>query len=269
MAPLAWWFLTSIRPMSARFSIAGDVFFDFTPTFANYAVALFGGDLSLANLFRLGSDNTFDSRLPLVSSVVIAVGATVLTLALSTPAAYALSRLAFPGRRAALGALLVQRMLPPIAIIIPAVYLIRDLDLYDTHAAVMLLHGLMNIPIAVLLMKSFFDDIPREIDDAATIDGASRAQAFLRVLLPMMKGGLAATAVLCFTFSWTEFLLSLFLTTSVRTLPVKIATFGSSIGQLGGVVAALGTSAMVPGFVFILLVQRHLVRGLSLGAMKD
>jgi multiple sugar transport system permease protein len=128
---------------------------------------------------------------------------------------------------------------------------------------------LINLPLAVLLLKSFFDDVPREIDEAALIDGASRGQTFWRVVLPMMRGGLAATAVLCFIFSWTEFLLSLFLTTEIRTVPVKISTFVTSTATEWGYITALGTSAIVPSFIFILLVQKHLVRGLTLGSLKE
>ena len=101
------------------------------------------------------------------------------------------------------------------------------------------------------------------------IDGASRWKTFRRVVLPMVRGGIAATAVLCFIFSWTEFMLSLFLTTSIRTLPVKITTFVTSTGTEWGFITALGTTAIVPAFIFILLVQRHLVRGLTLGSLKD
>jgi multiple sugar transport system permease protein len=108
-----------------------------------------------------------------------------------------------------------------------------------------------------------------EVDEAAMIDGATRFQIFRRIVLPLVKSGVAATAVLCFVFSWTEFLLSLFLTTSIRTLPVKISTFVTSTGTEWGFIAALGTSAMLPSFIFILLVQRQLVRGLTLGSLKE
>jgi multiple sugar transport system permease protein len=121
----------------------------------------------------------------------------------------------------------------------------------------------------VLLLKSFFDDVPKDVDEAAMIDGATRWQTFWKVILPMVKGGVAATAVLCFIFSWTEFLLSLFLTTSIRTVPVKISTFVTSTGTEWGFITALGTSAIIPSFIFILLVQKHLVRGLTLGSLKD
>jgi len=164
---------------------------------------------------------------------------------------------------------LSQRFMPPIAIIVPMVFMFHFLRLLDTRLGLIIVDTLMNLPICVLLMKSFFDDVAQEIDEAAMIDGASRLQTFLRVVLPLVKGGVAATAVLCFIFSWTEFLLSLFLTNSIRTLPVKISTFVTSTGTEWGFIAALGTSAMLPSFIFILLVQRQLVRGLTLGSLKE
>ena len=107
------------------------------------------------------------------------------------------------------------------------------------------------------------------VDEAAMIDGATRFQTFRKIVLPMVKGGIAASAVLVFIFCWTEFLLSLFLTTEIRTVPVKIQTFVTSTGNEWGFIAALGTAAMIPGFIFILLVQKNLVRGLTLGSLKE
>ena len=164
---------------------------------------------------------------------------------------------------------LAQRMMPPIAVAIPIFFMFRDLGLRDTHLGLILAHTLINLPLAVLLMKSFFDDVPQELDEAAMIDGAARLQCFARVVLPLVRGGLAATAVLCFIFSWTEFLLSLQLTTSIRTIPVKISTFVTSTGTEWGFITALGSAAILPSFLFILLVQKHLVRGLTLGSLKD
>jgi multiple sugar transport system permease protein len=152
---------------------------------------------------------------------------------------------------------------------VPLVFIFHDLGLRDTHTGLIIAHTLINVPIALLLLKSFMDDIPKEIDQAAMIDGATRFQVFWMVILPMAKGGVAATAVLCFVFSWTEFLLSLFLTNSIRTIPVKITTYVTSTGSEWGYISALGTSAIVPSFIFIMLVQRHLVRGLTMGAIKD
>ncbi|TPJ52449.1 carbohydrate ABC transporter permease [Mesorhizobium sp. B2-6-4] len=277
MFPIAWWALSSIKPYSAIFDRSGPVYTDFTPTPDNYRVTLLGVsrvDIGMeqggeaAGVIK-GGASSYDSRQSLLDSAIIAVGSTALTLLLATLAAYCLSRMQFSGQQSFLFWILSQRFMPPIAIVVPVVFMFRDLGLRDTYTGLILVHSLVNLPLAVLLLKSFFDDVPREVDEAALIDGATRWQTFRRVVLPMVKGGIAATAVLCFIFSWTEFLLSLFLTTSIRTVPVKISTFVTSTATEWGYITALGTSAIIPSFIFILLVQRHLVRGLTLGSLKE
>ena len=157
-------------------------------------------------------------------------------------------------------------MMPPVAVAIPMFFIFKQFSLLDTYIGVILIHGLMNLPLAVLLLKSFFDDI----DESALLDGASRWTIFRRIVLPMAKGGIAATAVLCFIFSWTEFLFVLTLTqTGLKTVPVVSSTFVTSIGTAWGNMAALGAAAIVPAFIVILLVQRHLVRGLTMGSLKQ
>jgi len=270
--PIAWFALTSIKPISAVFNKDRVVVFDFKPTFDNYRVTVLGGRKSDANssiLMGTSGEGAYDGRSSILSSLIIAISSTFLATSVSLLAAYALSRLAFRGSQGYMHWVLSQRFLPPIAIIIPLVFIFRDLGLRDTHLGIIIAHTLINIPIALLLLKSFFDDVPVEVDQAAMIDGATRFQCFYLVVLPMIKGGIAATAVLCFIFSWTEFLLSLFLTNSIRTIPVKITTFVTSTGSEWGYISALGTAAIIPGFIFILLVQNHLVRGLTMGAIKD
>lgn len=272
--PIAWFALTSIKPISAVFNKDRVVVFDFEPTFENYRVTILGGRKSDTNTdSNLGmgtsGEGAYDGRGSILSSLIIAISSTFLATTVSLLAAYALSRLSFRGSQGYMHWVLSQRFLPPIAIIIPLVFIFRDLGLRDTHLGIILAHTLINIPIALLLLKSFFDDVPVEVDQAAMIDGATRFQCFYLVVLPMIKGGIAATAVLCFIFSWTEFLLSLFLTNSIRTIPVKITTFVTSTGSEWGYISALGTAAIIPGFIFILLVQNHLVRGLTMGAIKD
>lgn len=272
--PIAWFGLTSIKPISAIFNKDGIVVFDFVPTYENYQVTLFGQqsiDVSQNSRSDFGTSggNSYDGRGSILSSLIVAIGSTFLATTIGILAAYGLSRLQFRGSQGMLHWILSQRFLPPIAIIIPMVFIFRDLGLRDTHLGLIIAHTLINVPIAVLLLKSFIDDIPRDIDEAAMIDGATRFQVFWKVIMPMAKGGMAATAVLCFIFSWTEFLLSLFLTNSIRTIPVKITTFVTSTGSEWGYISALGTSAIIPGFIFILLVQNHLVRGLTMGAIKD
>lgn len=272
--PIAWFALTSVKPISAVFNKDRVVVFDFEPTFDNYRVTVLGGrkgDTSSSSSIGMGTsgEGAYDGRGSIVSSLIIAISSTFLATSISLLAAYALSRLAFRGSQGYMHWILSQRFLPPIAIIIPLVFIFRDLGLRDTHFGIIIAHTLINIPIAVLILKSFFDDVPIEVDQAAMIDGATRFQCFYMVVLPMIKGGIAATAVLCFIFSWTEFLLSLFLTNSIRTIPVKITTFVTSTGSEWGYISALGTAAIIPGFIFILLVQNHLVRGLTMGAIKD
>lgn len=274
MFPIFWWGLTSIKPISAIFNKDGIVVFDFVPTFDNYRVTILGqtreeikGDATI-NMGTAGV-NSYDGRKTISDSIIIAIGSTILTIVIALAASYPLSRMRFRSSQLYMNWILSQRFLPPIAIIVPLVFIFHDLGLRDTHLGLILVHTLMNLPIALLLLKSFMDDVPKDVDEAAMIDGANRWQCFRRVVLPMVKGGIAATAVLCFVFSWTEFLLSLFLTNSIRTLPVKITTFVTSTGSEWGFISALGTSAVIPSFIFILLVQKHLVRGLTMGAIKD
>ena len=272
--PIAWWGLTSVKPISAVFDKDRIVVFDFEPTLENYRVTVLGYSKRGSKedgktLMGTSGNNSYDGRSSIVSSVIVAVGSTLVTTIMALLASYGLSRMRFWGSQGYLNWILSQRFLPPVAIIVPLVFIFHDMGLRDTHTGLIIAHTLINIPIAVLLLKSFMDDIPIDIDQAAMIDGATRFQCFWMVILPMVKGGLAATAVLCFVFSWTEFLLSLFLTNSIRTIPVKITTYVTSTGSEWGYISALGTSAILPSFIFILLVQRHLVRGLTMGAIKD
>ncbi len=280
MFPIFWWALTSIKPISAIFDKDRVVFFDFIPTTINYAVTLFGQSRSQIAIdeglgMGVAGTSAYDSRQTIIDSVVVSVGSTAFTMFVAVLASYALSRMQFRGRATFINWVLGQRFMPPIAILIPLVTLykgagLRDTDnLYMGYLGLILIYALMNLPIAVLLMKSFFDDVPKDVDEAAMIDGATRWQSFRKIILPLVKGGIAASAVLCFIFSWTEFLLSLFLTTDIRTVPVKIQTFVTSTGNEWGFIAALGTAAAIPSFIFILLVQRHLVRGLTLGSLKE
>ena len=280
MFPIFWWALTSIKPISAVFDKDRVNFFDFVPTFINYGVTLFGQSRSQLAIDQgigmgVGGAEAYDSRQSIMESIIISLGTTVITMTIAVFAAYAISRMMFRGRNSYLNWVLGQRFMPPIAILVPLVTIyktagLRDTDnLYMGYFGLMMIYALMNLPIAVLLMKSFLDDVPKDVDEAAMIDGATRFQTFRKIVLPMVKGGIAASAVLVFIFSWTEFLLSLFLTTEIRTVPVKIQTFVTSTGNEWGFIAALGTAAIILSFIFILLVQKNLVRGLTLGSLKE
>ena len=252
--PLFWWALTSIKPADAVFNKDGVVWFDFTPTLANYAVTLLGY-----------GPGFFNAQPAIRDSLIVAIGATLLTLAAALPGAYALSSADIRSGRGFLAWMVFQRIAPPIAVIVPLVSLYHGIGLHNTLTGVIFAHAAINLPVALLLLKSFFDDVPRSVGEAAMIDGATSVQTFFRIYLPMVRSGIAATAVLCFIFSWTEFLMALFLTSTIRLLPVQLSLVTT---PTWGFNAALGTAMVVPAFVFVLLVQRHLVRGLTLGLEK-
>jgi multiple sugar transport system permease protein len=271
--PILWWALASIKPTQEILSVPPKLL-DFDPTLNWYRVVLGNADPTRLNLETTGSvgrgsgGSTFFSLPYLRDSAVVGVGSTALVLLLAAPAAYAMSRFTLRWRRDLAFWILSQRMMPPIVAAFPLFFIFRQLGWIDTYHGLILVHAAMNVPLAVLLLMSFFDEVPRDLDDAAMVDGATRFGAFLNSLT-LVRGGLVATAVLAFIFSWNEFLLSLVLTTGiVRTVPVASSTFTTAFITEWGYLAALGIASMVPIFVFILIVQRHLVRGLTLGAVK-
>ena len=162
-------------------------------------------------------------------------------------------------------AVFLARVAPPIATIIPIYVTFRTIGLNDTWAGLILAHTAMNAPLAILLLKSFIDEVPREMFEAAKIDGATDLQSLFKILIPNISGGLATTAILCFIFSWTEFIMATYLTDSLHMLPVQLSILRMADW---GPVAALTTATLVPSFVAILLVRKNLVRGLTWGLQK-
>jgi multiple sugar transport system permease protein len=252
--PIIWWALSAFTPSDALLEPRRALTFDYKPTLDYFALTLFGEGGSI-----------YDSRESLRDSLIVALLSTAVALVAAIPMAYALSTFAFRHKSRLLLAVLLQRFLPPIAIVFPLVGLYHSIGLLDTRLGVALAHAALNLPFAILLLKSFFDDVPPEISEAAKLDGATRGQSFFKVVLPLVKGGIAATAVLCFIFSWTEFLLSLFLTQNLRLVPVQA---GILVMNMWGLISAMTTAALVPAFIFVLLVQKHLVRGLTMGLYK-
>ena len=267
--PLYYWITTAFKNARDIFDRPPNVWV-FEPTVKNFE-EVFGISLGfLRQQEVLPGGGNFYMAPRLWDSIVVAIGSTTLSVMIATLAAYALSRLDFKNRHLFVGWVLSTRMMPPVAVAIPLFFIYKDVGLLDSYTGIILIHAVMNLPLAVLLMKSFFDDIPREIDESAIIDGASRWLIFRRVILPMAKGGIAATAILCFIFSWTEFVFVLTLTqTGLKTVPVVSSSFVTSTGTAWGNMAALGAAAMIPAFIFILLVQKQLVRGLTLGSLKQ
>jgi multiple sugar transport system permease protein len=267
--PIFLWITVAFKKERDIFSLPPTLI-NFQPTMASFE-KVFGISFGFQRgLEVLPGGGNFYMLPRLWDSIVIAVASTALTVVVATLAAYALSRLRFRGQHHFVFWVLSTRMMPPVAVAIPIFFIYKNFNLLDTYQGIILVHALMNMPLAVLLLKSFFDDIPAEIDEAALIDGASRFLIFRKIVMPMAIGGVAATAVLCFIFSWTEFLFVLTLTqTGIKTVPVVSSTFVTSTGTAWGNMAALGTAAILPAFVFVLLVQKNLVRGLTLGSLKQ
>jgi multiple sugar transport system permease protein len=204
----------------------------------------------------------------LKDSLIIATASTVLALAVSVPTAYSISRFAVGGQHLAMWILSV-RMFPPVVSAIPFFLLFRKLDLLDTHLALIIAYLTFNVPFIVWLVKGFFDDLPRDLEEAALVDGATRWKAFVGVALPLAVPGVVTAGLLAFMFAWNEFLLALFLTRSeVRTLPVGLSSLVGGHEILWGQIGALAVMAIVPVIVLALVLQRYVVRGLTLGAVK-
>jgi len=210
-----------------------------------------------------------DATGPIVHSIVSATGGTLLAMAAGVFTAYGIARFRAGGSFLPFQ-ILQLRMFPPVAIVIPLLIMYSYLHLVDTYWGLILIYGAVTFPFAVWLMRSFFVEVPREISEAAIVDGCSQWGAFFKAVLPQVRGGLAATALFVFILNWSDFLLALVLTSNrVQTAPVFLNSLQSAgAGQEYGPQAALGLVLIVPPAVFGLAIQRYLVRGLTFGAIK-
>ncbi|MFG0319517.1 MAG: carbohydrate ABC transporter permease [Planctomycetota bacterium JB042] len=191
---------------------------------------------------------------------------TVLSVLVALPAAYAFSRTRFLGDKHLFFWLLSNRMAPPAVFLLPFLELYSSVGLFDTPLAVALAHMLFNVPLAVWILEGFMSGVPREIDETAKLDGYSFPRFFVRIFLPLIKGGVGVTAFFCFTFSWVELLLARTLT-SVDAKPIA-ATMTRTVSAAGmdwGVLAAAGVLTLVPGVVVIGFVRNHVAKGFALG----
>ncbi len=204
-----------------------------------------------------------------LNSLIVASLNTLLCLMIGSMAAYGLARFKFRGADNLAFWILSIRMMPPVAAIIPIYILMKNLGLLDTPWCLVITYLTFNLPFVVWMMKGFFEEIPREIEESALIDGCSDFSVFFRIALPLVAPGLAATAIMVFIFSWNEFLFALILTgTKAVTLPVGIIGYMKETGINWGYMTAGGILALIPVIVFMVLVQKHLVKGLTLGALK-
>jgi multiple sugar transport system permease protein len=205
----------------------------------------------------------------IVNSLIVAISAVSLCIVIGVPAAYAFSRFPIPGKEGWFYMILTFRMAPAVVLALPLYLIFSRTGLQGTYLAPILAHSTFTLPFVIWLMRSFFNDIPREIDDAAMSDGYSRAGAFFHAVLPLVKSGIVAVALFSIIFSWNEFLYGLILTSDItRPVASQIPSLIRPHGTLWGEVSALATTASIPVAILIFALQRQLVRGLSFGAVK-
>jgi multiple sugar transport system permease protein len=272
--PVLWIVLTAFKTLNDALAVPPKLFpfrvpglsedFSFTPTLQNF-VGVFSRAYSQgAAAIDTGFAHFF------FNSVFVAGMSVLLALIFGTVAAYGFSRYALKGNDTYLFIILSTRMLPPIVVIIPIFLMFRITGLSGTYAGIILLYTTFNLPFTIWMMKSFFDELSRDVEDAARLDGSSESRVFFRICLPQVKAGLAATAVFGLILTWNEFLFALLLTgIETRTVPVAMAqTIGGDIGVRWGLLAATETLFLVPVIVVTFLLQHHLLRGVTFGTVK-
>jgi multiple sugar transport system permease protein len=204
------------------------------------------------------------------NSVLVAGCTTVITVVLSIGAGYSLSRLHLPHEELILGSLLLVSMFPQISIAGPVWRILRSLGLLNTHVGLIVPYVTLTLPLGIWILATFFRELPRDLEDAALIDGWSPLQALLRVIVPLSAPGVFTAAILVFIYAWNEFFFALLIMTERQhqTLPVGIALFQGEFTLPWGEIAAASTVATVPLVLLVLLFQRRIVRGLSAGAIR-
>lgn len=203
------------------------------------------------------------------NSLVVGLSTTVLSLVFGSLAGYSFARLNIKGKEKWAFLILLCKMIPAGALVVPMYYIVRKLGLANTYVGLIIAHTTFSLPFVVWMMRSFFQEIPVELELAAMVDGCSRLGAFLRITAPLAAPGLTATGILTLLLSWNEFLFALVLSgRSTRTLPIGISAFVGSVSIDWGGSSAAAVVAMVPVFIAGLMVQKYLVRGLTMGAVK-
>ncbi len=250
--PLLWALLTSLMTAIETTTVPATLF-PTHPTIASYVTALQG---DIGHYY--------------VNSVIVAVSSTVITMVLSILSAYAFARLRFRWKTATLLFVLFFSLFPPIVQVIPIYQILQNLHLLNTLGGLILPYSIFGLPLAVLVLMAFFQDVPFEIEEAAIVDGLSRFQTFLRIVLPITLPGLFATAIIVFVEDWNEYLFALNYTSSnTYTLPVGIVNISQTEFTTNfGVLSAAMILSVIPLVVLILLLERRVVAGLTAGALK-
>jgi len=248
--PIYWLFMISFKTPEEIFS-SPPVWYPASIQFENFAV-----------LFRDGDAVT------VWNSLFVAGVSTVLAMFLGTLCAYSLARFRTGGDNLAVW-IISQRMIPPIAIVFPLFLLYVWLGWVDTYHGLILLYTAFNLPYVIWMMRGYIEDIPRELEESALVDGCTRWQVLVRVIFPMARTGLFATAVFTFVFAWNDFIFALVMTRSeVTTYPVQVTHYFGAQSNFWAKIAAMSVLGAAPVFVAVAFLQRYLVRGITMGAVK-
>ena len=251
ISPILWMVSTAFKTGNQAF--AQNIQWFFTPTLDNFITVLTGTNFGPA----------------LINSIQVSIISTLIALVLGSGIAYPLARFNLPWKQGLAGTILSLRIVPPIVTIIPLFLVMRTIGLNGTLISIITLHVFMNLPLAIWLLRGFYEDVPVEIEEAAQMDGLGHFSTFFRIVLPLAMPGVASTALLCFVFSWNEFLFASILSNaSSQTVTVALTQYVTPVGTQWTQIMAAGTLVAIPVWIAALCAQKYLVRGLSFGAVK-
>ena len=284
LIPITWIILTGFKSVTSSITYPPEVFFEpslegyvnlfttRTRQSKEYLEALPPPETWYEELVRsremvIAGPSKFFGRY--ANSLIIGFGATFLSVFLGALAAYAFSRFKIPLKDDLMFFILSTRMFPPIAVAVPIFIMYRKIGLGDTHLGMIILYTVVNLSLAVWLLKGFMDEIPKEYEEAAMIDGYSRLQAFFKVVLPQAMTGIAATAIFCMIFSWNEYAFAVLLTQfNAQTAPPFIPTIIGEGGLDWPAIGAGTTLFLLPVMIFTIILRKHLLRGITFGAVR-
>lgn len=260
--PVAWIVLTAFKTHTDALAIPP--VWLFTPTLENFVQVFSRAYSAGAAAVGTGFERFF------VNSIFISGTSVLIALVLGTAASYGFSRFPLKGNDTYLFVILSTRMMPAIVVIIPIFLMFQVVGLAGSYTGIILLYAAFNLPFTVWMMKSFFDELSPDVEDAARMDGSGERRLFFKICLPQVRAGIAATAVFGLILTWNEFLFALLLTgVETRTIPVAMAqTIGGDIGVRWGLLAAIETLFLVPVIVVVFVLQNHLLRGVTFGTIK-
>lgn len=251
LTPLLWIILTAIKPTPDINSLTPVWVFE--PTLEHFAEGF--------NRFAFGRS--------LLDSTIVVVTSTIITMVMAVMCAYALARLKLRGADTISLTILSLRFMPGVVVAVPYFLMFQNVGLLDNHIGLIIVYVAFGLPFAIWLMRGFLMDVPRDVEEAARLDGLGWMQILWRIIVPMARSGLAVTTIFTFVFSWNEFLFAFYLThTNVVTLPIQIFKMIDLYNVLWGPISAAVLMQLAPMIVVVFLLQRHIIRGLTLGAVK-